>query len=56
MNHILVLKFQMKTQNIYMFGWDAPIGYLSSIKNWCDSNNIDFNDFINDSKIFPFYW
>ena len=39
----------------YLYVWlDAPIGYLSSIKNWCDSNNIDFNDFINESKIVHF--
>ena len=30
----------------YFYVWmDAPIGYLASFKNWCNANNVDFDDF-----------
>ena len=34
------------TDNKYFYVWvDAPIGYISSTKNWCDKNNRKFEDF-----------
>ena len=30
----------------YFYVWlDAPVGYLASLKNWCDRNGLDFADF-----------
>lgn len=30
----------------YFYVWvDAPIGYLASLKNWCEKNGKDFNDY-----------
>jgi len=36
----------------YFYVWhDAPIGYMASFKNWCESNNRNFDDFwCTDSK------
>ncbi|MFA9421111.1 MAG: methionine--tRNA ligase, partial [Gammaproteobacteria bacterium] len=36
----------------YFYVWmDAPMGYMASFKNWCDSNNRNFDEFWNtDSK------
>lgn len=41
----------------YFYVWvDAPIGYMSSTKNWCTKNNRDFNEFWKDpgSKLYHF--
>jgi methionyl-tRNA synthetase len=33
----------------FFYVWlDAPVGYLASLKNYCDKNGIDFNAFLND--------
>jgi methionyl-tRNA synthetase len=33
----------------FFYVWlDAPVGYLASLKNYCDKNNIDFDAFLND--------
>ena len=33
----------------YIYVWlDAPIGYLSSIKHWCQNKNLNFEDLLND--------
>jgi methionyl-tRNA synthetase len=36
----------------YFYVWlDAPIGYMASFKNWCDKNQVDFDEYWNkDSK------
>ncbi len=35
----------------YFYVWvDAPIGYMSSTKNWCSKNNRDFNEFWKGSQ------
>ncbi len=41
------------TEDKYFYVWmDAPIGYLASVKNYCDSHNIDFAPFTDkDSDI-----
>ena len=41
------------TNGKYFYVWmDAPIGYLASFKNWCDRNNVEFDDFWKpDSKL-----
>ena len=32
-------------ENKFFYVWlDAPIGYMASAKNYCDRNNLDFND------------
>ena len=34
------------TDNKYFYVWlDAPIGYMASFKNYCDANNLSFDDF-----------
>lgn len=34
------------TPNKYFYVWlDAPIGYMASFKNWCDQNQVDFDDY-----------
>jgi len=34
------------TKDKYFYVWlDAPIGYMASFKNFCDKENIDFNEF-----------
>ena len=40
----------------YIYVWlDAPIGYLSSVMNWCKTNNKDFNEFLStDTKLVHF--
>ncbi|MGI9229200.1 MAG: methionine--tRNA ligase [Gammaproteobacteria bacterium] len=37
----------------YFYVWlDAPIGYLASLKNWCDRNKVDLDNYLNpDSKV-----
>lgn len=38
-------------ENKYFYVWlDAPIGYMASAKNYCDSNGIDFE------KLWPLHW
>jgi methionyl-tRNA synthetase len=33
----------------FFYVWlDAPVGYLASLKNYCDKNGIDFEAFLND--------
>lgn len=33
-------------KNKYFYVWlDAPIGYMASFKNYCDENNIDFDEY-----------
>ncbi|OUW05302.1 MAG: methionine--tRNA ligase [Betaproteobacteria bacterium TMED156] len=33
--------------NKYFYVWlDAPIGYYAGLKNWCEKNNKDFNEFV----------
>ena len=41
-----------KTKDKYFYVWlDAPIGYIASFKNYCNKNNVDFDEFWNeDSK------
>lgn len=41
------------TDNKYFYVWlDAPIGYLASLKNYCNANNLDFEQFVKkDSPI-----
>ena len=35
----------------YLYVWlDAPIGYLASLKNYCDKKNIDFEAFLEDPR------
>jgi methionyl-tRNA synthetase len=35
----------------YLYVWlDAPIGYLASLKNYCDKKNIDFAGFLQDPR------
>ncbi len=35
----------------YFYVWvDAPIGYLSSTLQWCEKNNLNFDEFWNDEK------
>ena len=35
----------------YFYVWlDAPIGYMASFKNWCDKNNVDFNEYWSESS------
>ncbi len=40
----------------FIYVWlDAPIGYLASIKNWCDQNDRKYEDFLTkDSKLIHF--
>ena len=34
------------TESKYFYVWmDAPIGYLASFKNWCERNDVDFDEF-----------
>jgi methionyl-tRNA synthetase len=36
-------------ENKYIYVWmDAPVGYLSSIKNWCDKNKYDYEKLLSD--------
>lgn len=45
------------TDNKYFYVWvDAPIGYISSTKNWCDKNKRNFEEFWKDeqSEIYHF--
>jgi methionyl-tRNA synthetase len=35
----------------YFYVWlDAPIGYMASFKNWCDKNNVDFDEYWSESS------
>nr|WP_067295901.1 methionine--tRNA ligase [Marinobacterium profundum] len=35
----------------YFYVWlDAPIGYMASFKNWCDSNDVEFDDYWGESS------
>jgi methionyl-tRNA synthetase len=39
------------TDNKYFYVWvDAPIGYISSTKNWCDKNKRNYEDFWKNDK------
>jgi len=39
------------TENKYFYVWvDAPIGYISSTKNWCDKNNRKYEEFWKDEQ------
>lgn len=42
----------------YFYVWlDAPIGYIASFKNWCDKNNVDFDEYWNkdsDTELYHF--
>ena len=34
------------TEDKFFYVWlDAPIGYMASFKNYCDKNNLDFNEY-----------
>ncbi|MGN0909100.1 MAG: methionine--tRNA ligase subunit beta, partial [Succinivibrio sp.] len=34
------------TEDKFFYVWmDAPVGYLASLKNWCDRNGVDFEPF-----------
>ncbi len=38
-------------ENKFFYVWlDAPIGYMASAKNYCDKNNLDFNELWNGSE------
>jgi methionyl-tRNA synthetase len=38
-------------ENKFFYVWlDAPIGYMASAKNYCDKNNLDFNNVWNSDK------
>ena len=38
-------------ENKFFYVWlDAPIGYMASAKNYCDKNNLDFDDLWNSEK------
>ncbi|MDO6514236.1 methionine--tRNA ligase [Neptuniibacter sp. 2_MG-2023] len=35
----------------YFYVWlDAPIGYMASFKNWCDKNNVDFDEYWSEAS------
>jgi len=35
----------------YFYVWlDAPIGYMASFKNWCDKNDVNFDEYWNQSS------
>ncbi|MCP8688168.1 methionine--tRNA ligase [Marinobacterium sedimentorum] len=35
----------------YFYVWlDAPIGYMASFKNWCDNNDVEFDDYWGQSS------
>lgn len=35
----------------FFYVWlDAPIGYMASFKNWCDKNNVDFDEYWNEAS------
>ncbi|MGB0467671.1 MAG: methionine--tRNA ligase [Pontibacterium sp.] len=35
----------------YFYVWlDAPIGYMASFKNWCEKNNVDFDEYWGESS------
>ncbi|GGO79447.1 methionine--tRNA ligase [Marinobacterium nitratireducens] len=42
----------------YFYVWlDAPIGYMASFKNWCDKNDVDFDEYWNaasDTELYHF--
>ena len=39
------------TENKYFYVWlDAPVGYMSSLMNYCNSHNIDFNSLWNSDN------
>ncbi|WP_020683645.1 methionine--tRNA ligase [Marinobacterium rhizophilum] len=42
----------------YFYVWlDAPIGYMASFKNWCEKNNVDFDDYwgaSSDAELYHF--
>lgn len=44
--------------NKFFYVWvDAPVGYMASFKNFCDSNNLDFDSFWNkdsDAELYHF--
>ena len=43
-------------ENKYFYVWvDAPIGYLASIKNWADDNNISSNELISNESKYEMY-
>ncbi len=45
------------TTDKYFYVWlDAPVGYMSSFKNYCDTNNLDFEKIwnSNDTEIYHF--
>ncbi len=36
----------------YFYVWlDAPVGYLASLKNWCDARGLDFEDWWNNPAV-----
>lgn len=36
----------------FFYVWlDAPVGYLASLLNYCDSNNISYNDLLQDENV-----
>ena len=38
-------------ENKFFYVWlDAPIGYMASAKNYCDKNNLDFNELWNSKE------
>ena len=44
-------------ENKYFYVWlDAPIGYMASVKNYCDKNKLDFNEIWNspDYELYHF--
>jgi len=42
----------------YFYVWlDAPIGYMASFKNWCDKNDVDFDEYwgaASDAELYHF--
>ena len=43
-------------KNKYFYVWvDAPIGYIASISNWADKNNLNMKDFWSDNSKYEIY-
>ena len=44
------------TEDKFFYVWlDAPIGYMASFKNYCDKNNLDFDQYWNKSSTAELY-
>lgn len=42
------------SSGVFYVWFDAPIGYYSTLKKWCNENNEDFDEWWSDSKITHF--